>query len=192
MAWVERSQRQRDAVAALRKSNPAVTVLYDDPLNNPLDAGPGATHSVAARAWRAVQTWMRDRIGADYVATVRAIEMLYATDTDLACVARFTGLRRLDLERAIDATDAGLGELAKLTDLRTLSIDDADRITDVGLVQLERLTSLRQLVLGVRAGCVTPAAIARLRGALPRCRVEVRGEHPALEAIAQKPGQTSR
>jgi len=181
MAWVERSQRERDAVAALRQSNPSVTVLYDDPL----DAGPEATPAVAARAWRAVQTWMRDRVGADYLSTVRAIEMLYATDADLACIARFAGLRRLDLERAIDLTDAGLGELVKLTDLRTLSLDDADRITDVGLAQLERLTSLRRLVLGVRAGRVTPAAIARLRRALPRCKIEIPFEQLSRDTIAQ-------
>jgi hypothetical protein len=188
MAWIERSQRQRDAATALRQSNPAVTVFYDDPL----DAGPEATHSIATRAWRSVQTWIRDRVGADYVATVRAIEMPYATDADLACVVRFAGLRRLDLERAIDVTDAGLAQLAKLRSLSILSLGDADRITDAGLAELERLTSLRRLVVGVRAGRVTPAAVARLRRALPRCDIEIRGEHQPPEAIAQAARPSSR
>ena len=167
LAALEKVERQRRAVAALRQLNPAATVCYQDQL-------PVQQKSPSLIVTR-VRKWFRDTLGEDYVARVAAVEMFYATDADLACVARIGSIERLDLPRAIDVTDAGLADIAKLTRLRTLSLEDADRITDVGLGHLERLANLRRLVLDVRADRVTPAAIERLGRALPRCRILLRG-----------------
>ena len=156
LAWVYRAREQHTAVTALRQANPGVTLRYDQ-----------------AEDRGAFGRWAVQWLGVDYVAKVEKIELYYATDADLACVARLRQVRWLSLLRSIDLTDAGLAVLAPLTNLETLQISEAEQLTDSGIAHLEKLTSLKILRLDLGRAAVTPQAIERLRRALPNCRIEV-------------------
>ena len=112
-AWVHRARQQHVAVEALRRSNPGVTVLYDD------------RSVVDSAAPSPVRDWLSTRLGVDYVETVTGVELFYATDADLAHVARLPSVHWLSLVRSVDVTDRGLAELAVLADLKTLILMDA-------------------------------------------------------------------
>lgn len=155
-AWVYRAREQHTAVSAMRQANPGVTFRYDD------DEVRGAFARWAAR-------WL----GADYVADVEKVELFYATDADLACVARLREVQWLSLLRSIDLTDAGLAHLSSLENLQTLQISEAEQLTDAGIAHLQRLKSLKILRLDLGRASVSPQAIERLRRALPNCRIEV-------------------
>lgn len=171
-AWVYRAREQHTAVVALRQANPGVTFRYDDD---------------DSEARGALAHWATRWLGVDYVATVEKVELYYATDADLACVARLRQVRWLSLLRSIDLTDAGLAVLAPLTNLETLQISEAEQLTDSGIAHLEKLTSLKILRLDLGRAAVTPQAIERLRRALPNCRIEVgTGETFAIRNLVQR------
>ncbi len=166
LARVHSGRQQRDAVAALQKSNPSASTRYDYEVDS--------QGSLDFRATPRGFGWLRDWRWVDQFCTVTAVELSYATDADLECLAGLTHLRRLELERAIDMTDKGMEHLGQLTKLKVLRIFDADRITNAGLRHLERLSSLRELVLDVTPGRVTREAIDHLQRALPQCRITAR------------------
>ena len=176
LAWIQLGRQQRDAVAALQKSNPSVSIHYDYEVDS--------QGSFNFRATPRGFAWLRDWRWVDQFCTVTAVELSYATDADLECLAGLTHLRRLELQRAIDMTDKGMERLGKLTKLKVLRIFDADRITNAGLRHLERLSNLTELVLDVTPGRVTREAVERLQRALPQCRITARalldGERDAV------------
>lgn len=158
LAWIHGANQQRQFVAALRKSNPGATVLYED-----RDSQLGM--------------WARHFVGVDYWASVTRVELFYATDADVAALARFPRLQEVWLERSIDLTDQGLATLARIGSLRVLVLSDAEQITDAGLRHLEALANLEWLQLDLGRFQPSPAAIESLRRALPRCRIEI-GDGP--------------
>jgi hypothetical protein len=66
-------------------------------------------------------------------------------------------------------TDAGLAHLEGVTELQLLYLGNT-QITDAGLVHLEGLTELRSL--GLTYTQVTGAGLAKLRKAMPNCRID--------------------
>ena len=72
--------------------------------------------------------------------------------------------------------DAGLRHVAKLTRLVELNLRDT-RITDAGLGELKGLRELRELFVDVSTR-ITPGAIRRLCGALPRLDVSPMSPYP--------------
>jgi hypothetical protein len=181
MAWVNLARRQNVAVEALRTSNPGATVLYGS--ERPGDSG--NQHS-----WG---QWARRNLGADYVSTVRGVELFYATDADLERVGQLSTLKWLSLVRSVDLTDAGLAHLKGLNKLETLILLDAEQVTDKGLRELESLSHLKRLRIDLGRNEVSTATQARLRRALPHCKIEIGEELDDGEArvIAHKlgPGQ---
>lgn len=113
------------------------------------------------------------------------------TDRGVAHLAHLTKLERLDLGRC-KISDAGLTHLAGLHELRILELIEDD-ISDAGAASLTRLTNLERLglcgtriseagvprfmafkkldFLDLRGTRLTPQAIARLKQALPACKV---------------------
>ncbi len=84
-------------------------------------------------------------------------------------------LTKADLEKVTllgldgnQITDAGLKEVAKLQQLKVLNLGDTD-ITDAGLKDLAKFKQLEGLVLdGTK---ITKADVAKLKKALPKCRI---------------------
>jgi hypothetical protein len=181
MAWINLARRQSVAVDALRASNPGATVLYGN--ERPGDSSNQSSWS----------NWARRNLGADYVSTVRGVELFYATDADLARVGQLETLKWLSLVRSVDLTDAGLAHLRGLEKLETLILLDAEQVTDAGLRQLESLSHLKRLRVDLGHREVSSAAQERLRRALPHCKLEIGEELNNGEArvIAHKlgPGQ---
>jgi hypothetical protein len=177
MAAVHRARQQRTAVAALLQSNPGATIYYDFQLDD------GRPRAEAAPPG---PQWFRRLFGVDFVATVTAITLDYATDADLERLEHLTGLRQLTLVRSVDLTDKGMSSVGRLGSLRVLSLDAIDRVTDKGLAHLEGLTNLQRLMLGVRPDRVSREAIERLRRALPNCQVEITGQEPESSGVSTR------
>jgi hypothetical protein len=92
------------------------------------------------------------------------------TDAAIEPIAGLVGLRLLSLSGTA-VGDAGLVHLAKLPRLNVLNLSKT-RISDAGLPTLEELKTLRLLRLdGTR---VTAEGVARLRRALPDCKIAER------------------
>jgi hypothetical protein len=98
------------------------------------------------------------------------------TGDGLTALAGLAHLRHLNLQRNQHVGDDEFGgtsplvQLAGLRELQTLDLEKCWRVGDVGVGALAVLTSLRRLNL---RGCwrVSMRALARLREALPGCRV---------------------
>jgi hypothetical protein len=90
------------------------------------------------------------------------------TDAQMKLVTRALGLKSLSFTGTA-VTDVGLAEVGKLHGLEMLRMD-ATNITDVGLRRLEKLGGLTVLDLRNCPG-VTAQGVARLRKALPDCRI---------------------
>jgi Leucine Rich repeat len=92
-----------------------------------------------------------------------------AGDADLAGLCELRRLGFLELAET-GVTDDGLRLVSELRALRTLRLNGAAGVTDEGLRHLEAMAGLK--VLDLR-GCpnVTDEGVARLKKALPRCRV---------------------
>ncbi len=152
---VNRAERQRRTVKALRDLNAQVT--YDTPFMNP-----GGQPS----NWRWLRSWIGDdyfdevtsitlRRGADdallrQIGQLRAVKLLEVyghgiTDEGLAPIARLPKLEILSLySRSI--SDEGVLKLAELKHLRGLWLQ-APQVTDRGVIALSQLSDLRQLSL---------------------------------------------
>ncbi len=188
-AWITSAQRQREAVAALRSSNPAALVAYDFAVDDSGEA----------------KSWLIRHLGLDFGASPTRVDLFYPTDADMAQVARIRSLRSLYLLRAIDLSDAGLDGLTKLGHLQKLTLVDDDQLTDrglaaigrleqleilrldiprtatdAGLAELAKLKNLTELRLCFRGEVrdypgdhVSQAGIASLRSGLPHCRITI-------------------
>lgn len=167
MAWVHSARKQRDAAEQVYDSNPSATLLYDYQV---ADDGRLAESSEPPGP-----AWLRERLGVDYLSDVVGVDLFYATDADLAEIARLPELRRLYLARAVDVTDAGLAHLEGLQQLRLLILDDADQVTDQGLRSIGRLKSLVLVELD-QGRRMTPAGIEQLKRDLPGCRILIHNE----------------
>ena len=88
-------------------------------------------------------------------------------DTGLARISTMPDLRTLYLD-GTRVTDAGLAEVARISTLEELSLL-RDQVTDVGLTHLSNLKALRRL--DVRTTQVTEPGIARLKQAIPDCKI---------------------
>ncbi len=89
------------------------------------------------------------------------------TDSGLVHLKGMSKLTILSLDQT-HVTDAGLEHLKDLTNLGSLSLDST-QVTDVGVAHLKGMTGLKSLMI-VDAK-VPPAALAKLRRALPGVRI---------------------
>lgn len=110
--------------------------------------------------------------GLVYVGKMTALRELIlmannVSDAGMPHLAGLTLLKRLDLDKT-RVTGAGLEHLAGLKSLERLELRQT-RVGDEGVVHLSRLRSLREL--NVYRTNVTEAAVARLRKALPECKI---------------------
>jgi carboxyl-terminal processing protease len=113
-------------------------------------------------------------------------------DDDLKTVSRWTHLERLDLIHCQDVTGAGIEHLRSLTKLKRLLLSDTkiksegvqhldafrelehleiqhNRLQDDAIEEIQGLPKLSRVVL--HGTGISPAAVARLRTALPKCKV---------------------
>jgi hypothetical protein len=89
------------------------------------------------------------------------------TDDGIRPVGMLTELRRLDIWCG-QITDQAMPHLSALRQLRTLDLYST-QVTDAGLEHLRELQSLE--VLKLRGTNVTPQGVAKLKAALPNCKV---------------------
>ncbi|HVX15338.1 MAG TPA: hypothetical protein VHC22_29380 [Pirellulales bacterium] len=141
--WVIPSQRQRQAVNAIRADGGEVFYVS--------------------------RTFLTRWLPQDYVDDVELV-LLRRTRVTGDTLARLKSLPRLHilwLDGAL-ITDAELVHLEGLTDLKQLSLEYTP-ITDAGLAHVHALTNLQRLWLFDSK--VTDEGIARLRKALPNCKI---------------------
>jgi hypothetical protein len=102
------------------------------------------------------------------ITRLRRLEFVFTdiTDADLGKIEGLSQLEELDLCWA-GVTDGGLAHLQTLTRLRTLMLQ-GEGITDAGLDHLTGFAALRELYLPQG---VTPAGVAKLHRALPKCKI---------------------
>ncbi|HEY1375190.1 MAG TPA: protein kinase [Gemmataceae bacterium] len=87
----------------------------------------------------------------------------------LGLLRELPGLEELDLGNNPQITDAWLVHVRGLMGLRVLNLSGCGQVTGAGLARLRGLTGLRSL--DVRGCAVKRGVVARLRAALPGCRV---------------------
>jgi hypothetical protein len=99
----------------------------------------------------------------------------HITNAGLAHVAKIKSVRWLSLCGSSQISDDGLQNLVGMKKLSALDLRHCDGITDRGLETLQEMTNLREIMLG---GCknLTPGAIAALKIALPKSKVDLREE----------------
>ncbi len=93
------------------------------------------------------------------------------SDAGLETIGRLSQLEDLDLSQTAIG-DAALAELGNLRRLRSLDLTQT-HVSDAGLPAMKRLKHLQWLALGETEA--TPAAIAKLRLAIPRTAVSLDG-----------------
>jgi len=102
---------------------------------------------------------VRDRDGS--IAEV-SLARTWATDEDLAYVARIPTLKRLDLSFTL-VTDKGIKELEQLRQLEELNLETAEALTDASMNYVKNIPTLRKLnVRGVDITDVGMPAIAEM------------------------------
>lgn len=168
LAWHRQAKHQQESVERLLGSNPNAGVYFAHQFD---DQG-----RLDRKASPPEPEWLRRFTGVRYLASVSHVDLQYATDAELQNVAQLSNLERLTLVRAVDITDVGLASLRGLKKLRVLKLYDADLLTDAALGHLAHMRSLERVTFGPRPRHVTQAALARLRSALPHCRIEVTDE----------------
>jgi hypothetical protein len=149
--WVVPAERQRRAVAAIE------------------ELGGGVSYAESAASERFPVTFLRRWLPPDYFDEIAFVNLSYTqvTDAGLVHLQGLTGLQILGVYNT-HVTDAGLAHLEGLTGLQRVSLSST-QVTDAGLVHLQGLTGLRDLYLN--GSQVTDAGIAKLRMALPNCRI---------------------
>lgn len=107
--------------------------------------------------------WLRPMLGDKSPGEVVSVHLVESkvTDDDIAHVAGFKRLERLDLRGCTQVTDAGLVHLAGCTKLEWLFLTNT-QVTDHGLAHLACLTNLDNLYLNGTP--VTDAGLVRLAG----------------------------
>jgi Leucine-rich repeat (LRR) protein len=171
---VRRAQRQRDAVAAVRKVGGSV--LYDWQFEGShVRVKPGTnTISNEVPVW---PTWLVDRLDPDFFGHVTQVSFgrnrldgaSGPIDDALSSVGQLGRLTDLTLIGS-PVTDTGLAHLRGLSDLESLMLRGCTGFSDAGLVHLERMVSLKGLYLDDAK--VTDTGLAHLRG---MARLEVLG-----------------
>ncbi|MCE9556821.1 MAG: hypothetical protein K8T91_26025 [Planctomycetes bacterium] len=179
--WSYKAQRQREAVAALRKIGG--TAYYHRYL-------PWTSENYDSPKW---PPWVLDTVVADYLARVQVIRLnsTTVTDDDLKFLKNMPALEELQLNNT-DITDVSLQHLEDLTALHTLWLDNTrvsdaglkhltgltaliwldvrnTQISDTGLEHLRNLTALKAIRLSQTK--VTPAGMSRLKQSLPNCSI---------------------
>jgi hypothetical protein len=139
--------------------------------------GRGLPHLAELGQLRQLSLHRSDLHGADlrHLQPLRRLEALslsgtHVSDGDLAPLADLPVLESLD-SSSTPIADAGLAHLAPCRHLRTLDLSQT-RITDRGLPVIVSLDRLERIHLCDT--CVSEAAAARLRAALPGCKVILR------------------
>ena len=85
-------------------------------------------------------------------------------------MAGLTKLKELDLRHSLRLKGHGLAHLAGAKNLTSINLSNAKVLDDEGLRSLETFTQLKFLAL-IDCAHVTPAAVARLKKALPRTHI---------------------
>ncbi len=150
-----------------------------------LAAGPSQTLTLPARGrwyarpagtagaeWVLVATTPADvRVGPGMVYRFSIHSAATADDVAaLGCLAGLSGLSYLNLSYCAGVTDPALAGLKAFPGLRQLFLRGCPNLTDAGLRHLHALTGLAALEL-TGNGQLSPAAVAALRKALPKCKV---------------------
>jgi hypothetical protein len=164
------ARRQRDAVAAIKKSGGWVTYSHDDDTSFPLPGRPPPG-----------PLWLRRLLGDDFFTTVEGAYV--ESDADFECLERLDQLKRLRC--GPEVTEAGLAHLKDLRHLRDLDLmghrvagakfehitaltelEDLNLSgTDIGDAELERLKTMSQLhFLGLVDTKISDAGLRHLEG----------------------------
>jgi len=98
---------------------------------------------------------------------LNTLTIRYVSDVSLLHIARAVSISDLDVRG--DFTDAGLAHLTQLPQLEVLWLS-SPLITDEGLKCLGHCTRLESV--RIVGNAPTPLGVARLRRALPKCRIE--------------------
>jgi hypothetical protein len=118
--------------------------------------------------------------GYDQLAVIKGLKKLHlgarVTDGVLEHVAKLKQLESLDLWQADEVTDAGFARIATLPRLRTLSIASSPLVTEAGVAKLAALDHLEELEL--KTIRVSRAAIDKLQGQLPNCKIVWNSDGP--------------
>jgi len=135
--WVNRANRQKNAVACILKAGGGVVYGYQYDAAGKLDTN----------AEPSGPAWLRDSLGIDYFSRVTDVYLTGESfgDTELKSLKSLPDLRTL-LVAGPRVTDAGLVHLKQLHRLEELQLCGAG-ITDAGLTHLQFLHELRTLTL---------------------------------------------
>jgi hypothetical protein len=183
--WAYTAEQQREAVADLTRNNffndfnfrvNAVSVQYGYEL---------APDSAFAAREPPGPKWLRDKLGIDYLATVRAAHVRQIDSDTIQSLAALKGLRGLELSGSGEAaamvlqrldnwpqlerlvfwnsfvTDGELAYLLPLERLRILELTDCNQLTDASLDAVVQISSLKTLTLRGDAR-LTNAGLAKL------------------------------
>jgi hypothetical protein len=173
---VNRAERQRRAVAAIRESGGLVGYDFEEP-SSPVPAVRGESPG---------PDWLCRLLGVDYFAAVTKVYLpARATDATAAHLSGLTSLQGLTLA-GTEVTDAGLAHLRGLTSLQYLHLGDTQV---VGLADLRGLTSLHSLYL--RGTQVTDAGLAHLSGLTSLQELDLGGTQVRDAGLAHLSGLTS-
>ena len=182
---VNKAQKQRAAVAAIREADGAV--LYDWMLehqNSRYQTGK------AFIPWEALDEWQRYRprttlgalFGDDYFGRVVAVHLDGKHCLD--ALTRLPDVTQLTLDNAT-LTDSDLEQIARLSSLDTLNLS-GPTITDRNVEVLKQMKQLT--ILAFVDTNVTEAGADRLRAVLPDCHVSVYvNPRPANDEPLQRP-----
>jgi Leucine-rich repeat (LRR) protein len=150
---VQRARIQREAVAAIEKSQGRV--LYD------WDWTDG---DLILRGKPSAPRWLVDLIGVDFFGRVTDVRLAQIeADEVIVQVGRLTQLKQLTVS-AKTFSDAGLVHLTGLANLSGLDLSGTN-VSDAGLTRLKGLTKLKLLLL--RRTQVTGVGIKELKHTLP-------------------------
>lgn len=207
LSWpIRRANVQRRAVAALRKADSRVILLYDFQYGKDGRFKPNASPPAP--------TWLRRLIGDEFFQDVDSVTLQGPIDeVTLALLGEFEKLRilhvfdsskigeglvhlrglrnlqRLDL-RGPGITDAGLANIRGLEAIRHLKLEDTS-VTDAGLAHLAALTGLQSIGLVGKQGTAAGLTSRGITRATDAGLVHLSGLHHLSQLeISAAPGVT--
>ena len=169
-AEMKKAREQKAAVTEIKKVG-GVAYDYDDHVTR---LNRGIWGDIYTGVWEVDRppgpAWLRKLLPDDFFAEVATVgfDASQVTDAGLEHLDSFSHLQELSLADT-QVTDAGLEHLKGLSQLKQLWLDRT-QVTDAGLEHLDGLFQLQ--VLSLNGTKVTAAGVAKLRKALPKCKID--------------------